>query len=731
MAQTTQIVPKFAFPHVETVINDYTYKSSEAAVTNGEFDDTIRFIFPFTSSRGIDNVYVKKDNLESFVNTYGTSNFKKYGQPFLTPYTLLKNGNCEVWCMRVMPDDATFANKAISVCFKADSESEMVSGYVTAEELDEGALKVVAADATPGEKEIKISDVNYLFPVDSYVKVGEVPATGMNGAFHVKLYSKSSDMIHNDEEMKAFMLATDESATEEGNTDLDGYTHVPFMALRSNGRGDYGNYYRVRMTQNTSYEKEYGVKFSTFEILTTIDGSLVKSASYVGSLVTSTKYSQALLINDILSDAETGVAPVDVYVDEDGMETVYNAYIEFINSNVEVLKEQRATMVENGAPSDVLKTIDSIIANASDAVDIDEFDPIYGRLVNDTENTLPMFVVEESDVDFNGVEGVILENGSNGAFGDMKKYEDMTDVLTECFTNAFNGTYDKRILSPRRIQCSALFDANYPYAVKCTMADLTILRNDHNCYLDAGIIDSLSGDVVNKLISSYENFDNYLISKELHNYYIKEDTTNKRVCVTITYFLAQNFVNHMMSYGSHIPMVKGYCQLSGHVRDSLRPNIEEYDIGLKEILYENRFNYFETVNDNVFQRGTQSTSQVLDSDMTEESNVITLFSMKRIIERDIASHLYNFSDAATRNSFVSYYKSVFKDWSGRKIESFNIEFKMSEWEAEHAIMHAYLSVVFRGIFKRAIIEIDINRRDYTEDAAAGDDGATENYTTSV
>ena len=730
MAQTTQIVPKFAFPHVETVINDYTFRSSEATVNNGEFDDTIRFIYPFTSSRGIDNVFVKKSSLDSFVATYGTSNFKKYGQPFLTPYTLLANGNCEVWCMRVMPDDATYANKAISACFKADSETDMVPGYVTAEELDEGALKVVAADATPGEGEIKISDVDYMFALDSYVKMGEVPATGVNGNFHVKLMAKTSESITTDNQMKAFLAAKDESATEPGDKDSEGYTHVPFMAMRSNGRGDYGNYYRVRITQNMTYEKEFGVKFYTFEILSTIDGSLLKTISYVGAMHTSTKYSNALLINDILTDAETGVAPVDIYVDENGVETVYDAYIEFLSKNSEALKTQRETMATNGAPAEVLAKIDAMLTDAANAVDIDEFDLVYGRLVNDSENTLPMFVTDTSDVNFNGVEGVILEKGNNGAFGEMKSYDNMVDAVTDCFKKAFDGTYDKRILSPRRIQASALFDANYPYEVKCVMADLTIIRNDHNFYMDTGIIDSFSSENLSSLLENYKIFDNYLISKNLHHYTIKEPTTNKRVNVTITYFLAQNFVNHMMTYGSHIPMVKRYCQLTGHVRDSLRPNIEEYDTTLKETLYENRFNYFDTVNDNVFQRGTQSTSQLLESDLTEESNVITLYSMKRIIEADIASNLYNFSDITVRNSFVSYYKSIFKDWEGRKIESFDIEFKMSEWEAERSIMHAYLSVVFRGIFKRAIIEIDINKRDYSEDAA-GDNGDTDVYTTSV
>lgn len=730
MAQTTQIVPKFAFPHVETVINDYTFRSSEPTINNGEFDDTIRFIFPFTSSRGIDNVFVKKSNLESFVSTFGTSNFKKFGQPFLTPYTLLSNGNCEVWCMRVMPDDATYANKAISACFKADTEETMVPGYVTATEMDEGALKVVADSTTPSEKEIKISDVNYLFKEGDYVKMGEVAATGVYGNFHVKLEAKTSESIHSDEEMKKFLNTQDASATEEGGTDLQGYKHIPFMALRSNGRGDYGNFYRVRITQQTSMEKEYGIKFSNFEILSTQDGSLLKTASYVGTLATTPKYKTATFINDILTDTATGVAPVDVYVVEESVEELYNAYVEFLAENAEALQTQRAKMVENNANAAFLSKIDKLISDALNPVDLDEFDPLYGRLVNDTENMIPMFVVDESDVKFNGVEGVVLTNGSNGAFGEMKSYEDMSESLTECYTKAFDGTYDKRILSPRRIQCSALFDANYPYEVKCVMADLAIIRNDHNFYMDTGIIDSFSTENLDNMISKYKNFDTYLISKNLHHYSLKEPTTNKRVTVTITHWLAQNFVNHMTSYGSHIPMVKRYCQLAGHVRDSLRPNIEEYDTTLKETLYENRFNYFETVNDNVFQRGTQSTSQMLESDLSEESNVITLFSMKRIIERDIAENLYNFSDVNTRNSFVSYYKSVFKDWEGRKLQSFDIEFKMSEWEAEHSIMHAYLAVVFRGIFKRAIIEIDINKRDYSEDAA-GDNGDTEAYTTSI
>ena len=75
MAQVTQIIPKFAFPHVETVINDYTEVSPDVVVAEAPY---VNYVFPFTSSQGIDNVFVRKRSVESFKQTYGDSNYKKY-----------------------------------------------------------------------------------------------------------------------------------------------------------------------------------------------------------------------------------------------------------------------------------------------------------------------------------------------------------------------------------------------------------------------------------------------------------------------------------------------------------------------------------------------------------------------------------------------------------------------------------------------------------------------------
>ena len=74
--------------------------------------------------------------------------------------------------------------------------------------------------------------------------------------------------------------------------DEEGYSVLPFMRIRSMGRGKYGNNYTVKLSQNINYEKEFGIKMYNFDILS-IEGGLTKIANYVGAFASSTKASKA------------------------------------------------------------------------------------------------------------------------------------------------------------------------------------------------------------------------------------------------------------------------------------------------------------------------------------------------------------------------------------------------------------------------------------------------------
>lgn len=657
MAQTIQIVPKHSFPYVETVINDYTLVN-DSPISNVSSETSVRYIYPFVSSKGIDNKFIRKRTRAEIVSAYGETNYKKYGQPLMQALEAASAPNTEVWCMRVMPEDAAYAHNIISAYYKAETSADVEKA---------------------SERRFRIKYVP---------KASSTPVFTVN-----ELLEKAAEL--------------DGVAVEGVYVDSEGYTQIPgVVTLYSAGRGKYGNNYRVRISQELYYEKDYGIKYYNFEVLST-EAGLTKEASYVGSMVTSAKYNQATLINDILEDVDDGIVPVYINVDEDAVEDLYNAYVDWTTALVADLKLELEATEGDEAKS----AITALINEASNVPALDEFDAFLGNKVASSINKMSLVEIakESSDasvVAWDSVMGVKLSAGSDGAF------ETNLEAASEkCYKNAFSGVYDKRILTPKRIKANALWDANYPMSVKKSMADLALLRNDALCYLDCGIMNSFGTTELNNMITDYSVFDNHKISKNVHHYYIKESTTKKRVPVTITYFLSRKYADHVMNFGFHIPFVKSYAQLSGHIKDSLAPSVEDFELDLKDTLTENNFNFFETIDDNIYQRATQSTAQTNNTDLLEENNVTTLYEMKRIIEADIIAELYDFSSAETRQRFRTIEKAKFADWNNREVQSFDINFSMTPWEAERSILHAYIDVTFRGIQKRAILEIDVNKRE--------------------
>lgn len=716
MAQTVQIVPKFSFPYVETVVNDYTLVADNAVEATA--DTSIKQAYAIVSPKGIDNKWVRKSTKSALVKTFGDSNFKKYGQPLMQAIHTVEQDNASVWVMRVMPENATYANAIVSAYYKAD----------TAEDVAEAHKR----------------------------------------KFRIKLTSTTAENVINTTEYKSAVA----KEAKKTSVDADGYTPSQIMAVKYMGRGTCGNYYSLRMSQNAVYEKEYGIKMYTFDVITSESG-IVKDAYYVGGLVTSSKYGSesTTLIDDILGEVEAGVAPLDITCNEDGITAVYDAYIAFLKElNEACIEEYETKLDEYDIPQEMLdgtvavteeyydqytelKEIEEMIDATTEEnyPDIDEFDPIFGLTVGSTVQSLPAiyfpakltdaidttaedydplnYTSTENLVDFSSVKGLILSNGTNGYFDEPRTVIDegetvqytLDDEILECYKNAYDGTADPKILSSRRIGITAFFDANYPYEIKQTIVDLAMARNDCRVFLDTGIIASLSTGNIKSLIDTYSVFDDHMISTDIHNYEVKEYSTNKKCNVTITYFLAAQYVYHLTNVGYHVPMVKAYAQLSGHVKDSLQPIIEEYNTDIKEKLYDNRLNYFECMSENVFQRAVQNTTQKTNTDLLEENNSAILFTLKRSIEEDIQGQIYNFADSSVRQTFIETEIAKYASLSGRILESFEISFSTSEYEFERSILHCYLAIVFRGLTKKCIVEIDINKRTYTSNETTEED----------
>lgn len=645
MAQTTQIVPKFPYPYVEMHVNDYTLVEDEA-VSEDTVEPASIQAYAFQSGKGIDNVWVKKTNRTSAEKMFGKCNYKKYGQPYMQALNVVDQDSSHVWMMRVMPEDATFANTLVCV------------GYKEVEE-------------TKGETSTK--------------------------TFNVKFFNKSIDteeVIKTSNGIDEFFKKPSDGFIPET---VDGYKILPLFMVRYAGRGKCGDSYSLRIVPALTYEKEYGIVFYNFQCIDSSNGISVDT-NYTAGISPSVKYGSkvATQIDDILAYTNESIIPMYITTNDDNIDVVFEAYKKFI---------------ENGSFSDEEKAYVKDLTT-------DQFNIIFGTKVGSDNVSLPGFVVDAvsetgitegwTDTNFTSIKGIELSNGSDGA----KLKESGDGSLSSLYLNAYNGTFDRKILSPSRMAVRSFWDANYPLDVKKALVDLVLTRGDARCQLDVGLVNSLSMDNVNTLIDDYAWLNDHQVSVDIHNYDVKDPATQKKVPVTISYLLSAGYVNHVIVHGYHTPYVRKKCMLEGHVKNSLRPVIDDCDKELKTKLYNNRFNYFESISEDEFVRACQNTTQKDVTDLLEENDSRILIEMENFCYKRVGDHLYNFADPTVRADFIDVTKELINSEFGSKVQDIDIYFAVSKFESEHSIIHLYLSVTFFGLDKQAIVEIDLNKRQF-------------------
>lgn len=645
-------------PQATQIVPKYLHSHVETYINDyTKFDDSAstpvdnnnKFICVFRSGKGPDNVLLKKDDLSDFIATYGNSNFAKYGQPLMMPIAMLTSGSATVYSMRVMPDDAFAANSILLMQYRFDEESKkMVIRYRT-----------------------------------KYIDKEAMASIGSSGYKTAKAFKKQL--------RQAAQAEVKESITDE--TDGTEWKQLPIATFRMAGRGVYGNNYRWRIARNFEYENDYGIMMYTFECINA-SGSASTEASYVGAIVSSSQYRNITLINDILDDEEKGAVMMDVDVLEEYVNEAYDEFKVFLETLDDV-------------PEELIPTNDT-------------WDPFFGYQCNSSTKHPNMKVIGEAtdteDIGVDRAQGIALMGGDDGAFG-SENPTDVFNATNECYVQAFSGEYDSVILSSRRSPCDAILDANYnadpehsQFDVKGTLYNMALARNDALLYLDAGTETTKAH--IDDMIAEYARFSSRNAVKEFQHYTVKDPGTMKKCEVTITYFYAQKLPGHYQNYGSWVPFVKARCELTGHIKNSLEPAVDDLEMELKEKLYVNRFNYFETIDENVYQRAAQNTAQMDNSDLMEENNMNTLFALKKQLERDCWNSLYDFTSVEDRARFSESEQAKFASWIGSRVDTLSIVFDANAWEMERSIVHCYVSVQFRNMMKRVIIEIDVNKRNF-------------------
>lgn len=499
--ESIRIIPFYAHPHVHTVIKDNTqYDETVASVKD---DDMLPYSTAVVTGadKGIDNTFVRLTDLKIKQAIFGKGNYQKYGQSSLQADVLF-NGSTNVWFMRVLPDNATYAN----IIFLAHYRKGKIL-----DELSQETGKV--------RMEVKFS---CKYVTDKEIRNGAVTDNDIIG-YARQLGTKTADP-------------------------QTGYITVPIFYVRSIGRGKYGNGYSIAVNRDYDAEQEYNMKMYKW---TLIDNAITRPINeFSGSLSQSFRYEMSTLISDVLDQYPTGSCPVYIYPFEESFTDLYNFYRDVVNENAEYITNSSATDED----------LDEL--SIAEAIEEDTFDPLFGIQLNTrTDEIIPYYrnytvrssgawiapeltipnavgaakplniadwsscvvgarvlvvadplnsghrwlytvmsiddatgniVYDEGlpcnidDDQYDGLDisssvGNVLNGGNDGDFqqitvnGETRvpTAAEMKILLSREYVKAFRGMKDRKILSPARVDLDFLFDANYNL---CEDDDLNVDR---------------------------------------------------------------------------------------------------------------------------------------------------------------------------------------------------------------------------------------------------------------
>lgn len=719
MPRVPKIIPGYTHAHVATYINDNSGVRPLEMPARPSVDTSMKTLCVFGADKGPDNVlrYIPPRQWVRFQNYYGIPNFNKYGQASLHPYLFLNNNpNTGVWAMRVLPDDAAYANGIVVAHFG-------VQDIVT-----------LVPDGEGGTKESTEKRFQIMYTVENYLpKERDLGCLTDYGEFNSL-----------DGAAKEWRRVAPESPDENG-----WYT-LPIAAIRPIGHGKYGNKYSFRFERDLSAERDTDMKMYRLSILDSFQATVYKS-SYRGSLINSTIGKPVTSIQDVIVEKDDD-ANISTILYPDNVAYIFDEYKKFLD-----------TIKRN----EIIDPKEVKIFDASVNLIVDQFDPIFGYFVGNTTNAYKLDIIDEPLPMYNDQNtpdpryknarnlkegaGQKLDGGTDGSFDKPPVGKTFQEVYDEELVYAFTASKDQRISDTSRVKIDFIMDANYTYSpnsdstnVKGAMYKL----NNYRCrnkfdvpdtgagsllFLDAGQqytditsqigsnnrVDpswqfEMNSELLN-LTQSFTTFDNRITSKEFQHGTVYDPFTNKRIVVTSTWNLARNYIPMLQRLDIMTPFAgKANAVWDDIIPGTLYPALTSMDMDVKEELERQRFNYYQydggaEIGTEQVVRMSQNTCQMDKTSLTNENNMVVLNFYVKGVEDFCRGKMWTFNDPIAQKSFTDELNARYEGWVGVKCTSLRTYFTADVEDMEHDILRCFSEIVFRNLVKVIVHEVDISR----------------------
>lgn len=556
---------------------------------------------PHFSKLGQDNVIVEYNSDEEFLHYTGALEMAKYGQASYNIVNWLRNEG-KVYGLRLLPDNATFANLVLSVKIEGGSNVHPVAESIQASHSSEAALRTyIETPATLTEGEGGTIPLGVIYPIGR----GE----GYNG-LGVRITLRDSQ--DNDNAFRTYNM----SFTRKSSTGADEVFDGPYIV--SFNKSAYS-----KASQESLYWEFVLNKYSSMRVIAN-SGAYAKLATYI--------------FKRSANHAEAGVSP----------------------ENVDILFG-----IERNTFTAAPKVHDGV-------------------------------VWEQSAV--NGLGAVrYLANGTDGTF-------EGTNSKASLLVKAFNGLIDPNVTDKWMYEIDMILDANFETPVKNAINSfVTELRGDCVSMVDTGFQATPAQAIAYRKESI--GFNSYNTAIFAQDFNVFDAHTGESIRVTTPYFLASKIPANDYANGIQWPFVgprRG--TISGYESISYVPNAQ-----WRENMYVAQVNYVERDNRQT-NLGTQRTSQIQNSALSDINNVRVLMRIRRDVERIGLDYRFEFNDAETHESLSYALNQYLQKWvANRACTYVKATVYASDYDKQQRIVRVKIELQFNGVIERVFTDITVNR----------------------
>ena len=325
------VVLAYQHPYIATYLEDNTI-----------YNDTDTVSVPTPAFNGIqvgffgagrDNVILYSTNTNMFIEEYGKPNYKLYGQAAYNAVAALDTNQCGMYTLRLLPDDATYANCVIMVDWKVETPIE---GDNPKPQL---CIKFRKASVT-GAKTVAALK------------------TGIAAMYGTEL-------------------------------DDEGYNTAPLMSFWQLGRGTYGNSTRLKFADTMDYDSDTNTyRYYELDVMEFAKTGLTTKENITGCvqdgiLELVNENNPSMFMEDLVNDPEYGSKKINMMVHSDTYEQIVAAYNEAVanytaDDGITVLNEETLDVIMglymDGTENPVINMVDnSTAADYLNPISVDGF----------------------------------------------------------------------------------------------------------------------------------------------------------------------------------------------------------------------------------------------------------------------------------------------------------------------------------------------------------------------